>query len=162
VKIRICFVCLGNICRSPTAEGIMLSLIEEAGLEEHVIVESAGTGAEHIGEEADPRSQECAVARGINLESVSQEFIEDDFERFEYVLAMDRENQDDLISLAPDDDAQEKIFLLRAFDPASRSNREVPDPYYGGDNGFDEVFDVIDAACRGLLEHLIEHHELPD
>jgi protein-tyrosine phosphatase len=139
----------------------MLSLIEEAGLEEHLLVESAGTGADHIGEEADPRSQECAVSHGISLESVSQEFAEEDFERFEYVLAMDGENRDDLLSLAPDGESQEKIFLLRAFDPAARRDHDVPDPYYGGATGFDDVYEIVEAACRGLIDHLIEHHELP-
>jgi len=162
VKIRLCFVCLGNICRSPTAEAIMLSLVEESGLEEHIEIASAGTSAEHVGEDADPRAQACAVGRGLSLDNLADQFLEQDFERFEYILAMDNEVVDDLSSIAPDDESQEKVFLLRAFDPAARGNREVPDPYYGGNDGFDKVFDICESACQALLEHLIEHHDLPE
>jgi protein-tyrosine phosphatase len=162
LKIRLCFVCHGNICRSPTAEAIMISLVEENGFEELLEVESAGTSAEHIDEDADPRSQECAVGRGLSLDGVAVQFDEADFERFDYILAMDSEVQEELTTIAPDEESQEHVFLLRAFDPGSRGDREVPDPYFGGEDGFERVFDVCDAACRALIAHLIEHHDLPD
>jgi len=161
LKIHICFVCLGNICRSPTAEAIMLNLIEESGLEEHIEIDSAGTSSYHVGEEADPRSQACAIEHGLSLDTRSRQFETDDFDQFDYVLAMDAENRDILISLAPTNDDGERVFLLRAFDPKVRGEIDVPDPYHGGDNGFDDVFEICQKACEGLLAHLIENHELP-
>ena len=140
----------------------MLNLIEESGLEDYVEIESAGVSDEHEGQEPDPRSQECAIARGLSLETTAAQFTEEDFDRFDYILPMDIDNRDVLISLAPNPDAEERIFLLRAFEPGARSQQDVPDPYFGGANGFDEVFDIVDTACNGLLEHLIEHHDLPD
>lgn len=151
---RLCFVCLGNICRSPTAEGIMLALVGEAGLSSTIQVDSAGTSAWHVGEPADPRSRDCARQRGVRLPSISRQFRRADFERFDYVLAMDRDNLLDLRALAPDRDAEARIQLLRHFDPASQFEPDVPDPYYGGDGGFGRVFDICAAACRGLLEHV--------
>ncbi len=139
----------------------MKNLVDEAGLDDYVDVESAGISEEHDGEEADPRSQEVAVARGLSLDSIARAFTEEDFDSFDYILAMDAENRDELISLAPDGDAEERIFLLRAFDPTAPDDAEVPDPYFGGDDGFDVVFDVITLACEGLLEHLIANHDLP-
>jgi len=160
LKIRICFVCLGNICRSPTAEGIMRSLVEEAGLEEEIEIDSAGTGAWHVGEEPDPRTHEAAEEYGVSLTGTSRQFEIEDFDGFEYVLAMDGENRDELSSLAPDEAAEEKIFLIRDFEPNARRDQDVPDPYYGGADGFDEAFKILDRACRGLLEHLTLQHDL--
>ena len=161
MKIRLCFVCLGNICRSPTAEGIMRSLLEEAGLEEIVEVDSAGTGADHVGEEPDPRTHEAAAENGVSLAGSARQFEIEDFDEFEYVLAMDGENRDELSSLAPDEEAEEKIFLVRDFESNARRDQDVPDPYYGGSDGFEKTFQILDRACRGLLEHLVAHHELP-
>jgi protein-tyrosine phosphatase len=161
LKIHLCFVCLGNICRSPTAEAIMLNLVEESGLEEHIEIDSAGTSSYHVGEEADPRSQACAIEHGLSLDTRSQQFEADDFDQFDYVLAMDAENRDILISLAPTHDDGERVFMLRAFDPKVRDESDVPDPYHGGDNGFDDVFEICQKACEGLLAHLIENHGLP-
>jgi protein-tyrosine phosphatase len=161
VKIRICFVCLGNICRSPTAEGIMRSLVEESGLEEYIEIDSAGTSAEHLGEEPDPRTHEAAEENGISLVGTARQFEIEDFDEFEYVIAMDGENRDELSSLAPDETAEEKIFLVRDFEPRARRDQDVPDPYYGGSDGFGEVFDILSNACRGLLEHVVLQHDLP-
>jgi protein-tyrosine phosphatase len=161
MKIRLCFVCTGNICRSPTAEGIMLALVEAAGLEEWIAVDSAGIDDWHSGEAADPRSRATAAGRGIDLQSISRAFGREDFSEFEYVLAMDATHHAELSSLTPDPEDQEKIFLLRDFEAGAQPGREVPDPYYGGNGGFDDVFDIIDRACRELLDHLRLRHGLP-
>ena len=153
-RVRVCFVCLGNICRSPTAEGIFRQRVHEAGLEGRFRVESAGTGGYHVGEPPDARAAATARGRGVELSGRARQFRARDFRRFDHVVAMDAENRRDLLALAPDDEARAKVSLLRDFDPESPSGAAVPDPYYGGDGGFDEVFDVCDAACRGLLARL--------
>ena len=158
--IPICFVCLGNICRSPTAEGIFIHLVDEAGLQDAFFIDSAGTSGWHEGERADRRSRATAEARGVPLPSRSRRFTSDDFERFEYVIAMDDSNLAALERMAPNADAAGRVHMLRAFDPDSPTGANVPDPYYGGDSGFDDVFDICDAGCRGLLRHLREQHGL--
>ncbi len=158
--VRVCFVCLGNICRSPTAEGILLKLVLDAGLEDVIAVESAGTGAWHVGEPADERSRETARARGVELRSRALQFVPSHFHRYDYVIAVDRENLHELERLAPDAQARRKVQLLRNYDPACDGPADVPDPYYGGPGGFDRVFDICAAACRGLLDHLVEKHAL--
>jgi protein-tyrosine phosphatase len=158
MEIQVCFVCMGNICRSPTAEGIMQVLIEDAGLQGRVLVDSAGISAFHVGGEADPRSVEAARERGVELDGSCRQFEREDLERFDYIVAMDRQNYNDLLSLARDDQMAAKISLLRSFDP-SADGEEVPDPYVGA-RGFDRVFDICDAGCRGLLDHLRERHGL--
>ena len=152
--LRVCFVCLGNICRSPTAHGIFAHLIAERGLGDRIAVESAGTGAWHLGEAPDARSVATARAHGVALRSRARRFVAADFARFDLVLAMDRDNRRELLAFAPDGAAQAKVRLLRSFDPSGPRDAEVPDPYYGGDRGFEEVFDICLAACRGLLGHL--------
>jgi protein-tyrosine phosphatase len=153
--MRICFVCLGNICRSPTAEGIMLHLLAQRGIEGYAI-DSAGTAAYHVGEQADPRTRATARARGVHLPSVARQFEHVDFERFDYVVAMDQSNATNLRKLARDQASRDKVVLLREFCALSREAGEldVPDPYYGGAQGFDEVFDICQRACEGLLEHI--------
>jgi protein-tyrosine phosphatase len=158
--VRLCFVCLGNICRSPTAEGIMLHLIAQAGLAAAFAVESAGTGDYHVGERPDRRTLATAKARGVALPSRARQFVADDFARFDLVLAMDTENRENLLRLAQDDAARAKVLLLRSFDTDALSDAPVPDPYYGGATGFEEVFDVCDAACRALLAHLRREYRL--
>jgi protein-tyrosine phosphatase len=147
------FVCLGNICRSPTAEGVMRSLVEQAGLQERIEIDSAGTGAWHVGSPADARASATARARGVALESVARQVVLDDFEEFDLVLAMDSENLRALTRLASDEEQRARIRLLREFDPASEgaADLDVPDPYYGGEHGFEAVFDLVQAACAGLL-----------
>ena len=158
--IRLCFVCLGNICRSPTAEGVMQDLVEKAGLSHAIELDSAGTGAYHVGEKADGRSRSTAQARGIRLTSISRQFVANDFDAFDYVLAMDPDNFENLEAIASGDAALERLFLFRSFDPKSEEGAAVPDPYYGGPGGFDEVFDICEAACRGLLDHIRDEHGL--
>jgi protein-tyrosine phosphatase len=152
--IRILFVCLGNICRSPTAEGVMRELVREAGLEDAIELDSAGTGGWHVGEPPDERATETAHARGITLEGAAREVRAEDFDDFDLILAMDSSNLTDLRQIARDDQAREKVRLLREFDPASAGSGDldVPDPYYGGPRGFEDVLDLVQAACVGLLD----------
>ncbi len=149
------FVCMGNICRSPTAEGVMRALVAEAGLSDRIRLDSAGTGAWHAGSSPDPRSTEAAALRGIRLEGAARQVRVEDFEAFDVIVALDRANARDLRRLAPDVDAAAKIRLLREFDPAAGGDLDVPDPYYGEADGFGRVLDLVDAACRGLLNDLL-------
>jgi protein-tyrosine phosphatase len=151
---RICFVCLGNICRSPTAAAVMEHLVAEAGLAGRIVVESAGTGGWHVGDGPDRRAAAEARRRGIALHHTARRFTRPDFARFDLVLAMDEDNRRDLAAIAPDADAAAKIRMLRSFDPHSEPGAAVPDPYYGGPDGFAHVFDLVERACRGLLDSL--------
>ena len=132
----------------------MLHLVQQADLAAHFVIESAGTGDYHVGERPDPRSQRTARNRGVTLPSRARQFVESDFARFDLLLAMDADNRDALRRLAPDARARDKVLLLRSFDPEAPPDAAVPDPYYGGAEGFEEVFDVCESACRGLLTHL--------
>jgi protein-tyrosine phosphatase len=155
-SVRVCFVCLGNICRSPTAEGIFRALVTDAGLSDRIQAESAGTADYHVGELPDPRSRREAASRGVRLESRARQFAPDDFRTFDLVVAMDRANARALRGLARRPEEREKVVLLRSFDPSAARAEEldVPDPYYGGGDGFHRVFDICEAACRGLLDAL--------
>lgn len=158
--VRICFVCLGNICRSPTAEAVMADLVEQAGLSDRIAVDSAGTGGWHTGDPADERAIAEAERRGITMASRARQFRAGDFERFDLVVAMDRHNLADLQDLTETPAQHEKIVMLRSFcpEPDEPGGGDVPDPYYGGRDGFAQVFDIIDSACRGLLVHLRATH----
>ena len=159
-EIKLCFVCLGNICRSPTAEGVMQDLIDKAGLSGRITIDSAGTGAYHVGERADPRSRAEALRRGVELKSRARQFMVEDFDKFDYVLAMDRGNHRDLEELALGPNHLAKLHLLRSFDAAAGRELDVPDPYYGGDGGFARVYDICHAGCAGLLAHIRKEHKL--
>ena len=154
--MRILFVCLGNICRSPTAEGVLRHKLRDAGLAGDVDVESAGTGGWHVGHPPDPRATAAAGARGIALESRAQRFEAFHFEDFDLILAMDRQNLTDMRALAPHAAAAGKLHLFREFDPLAvqSGDLEVPDPYFGGEDGFDEVLELIDRACDGLIAEI--------
>jgi protein-tyrosine phosphatase len=157
--VRICFVCMGNICRSPTAEAVLRHLIEERGWTQRFAIESAGTGDWHVGESADSRARAAASQRGYRLDRRARHFTAGSFGRFDYVLAADRDNQRHLLHIAPDEEARKKIHLLRDFDPASPKGSDVPDPYFGGAEGFEHVLDVCEAACRGFLAHVAAQWE---
>ncbi len=158
--VRICFVCLGNICRSPTAEGVFRSVVEREGLDDDIEIDSAGTGGWHVGESADPRAQRAAAARDIELSSRARKFERIDFDRFDFIVAMDRSNRATLEKMARGPDERRKIHLFRSFDPESPADAEVPDPYYGGDQGFEDVLDMCERATLGLIAHLRETGEL--
>jgi protein-tyrosine phosphatase len=153
---RLLFVCMGNICRSPTAEGVMRHLLREEGLEDEITVDSAGTGAWHVGNPPDRRATAAAGARGIVLEGAARQVRPSDFDDHDLLLVADRENLADLRAIAPDEAARAKVRLLREFDPASdgAADLDVPDPYYGGPDGFEDVLDLVEAACRGLLAEI--------
>ena len=145
---------MGNICRSPTAEGVMRSLLREEGLEDEIEIDSAGTGGWHAGDPPDSRATETAARRGIVLDGAARQVRAEDFEHYDLLLAADRENRRDLLDVAPDDEARAKERLLREFDPEAAGDLDVPDPYYGGPDGFEDVLDLVEAACRGLLAEI--------
>ncbi len=154
--MRILFVCLGNICRSPTAEAVMARLVAQAGRTDEIALDSAGTGPWHVGRPPDPRAVAAAAERGYTLGGKGRQVRERDFEDFDLILAMDRFNGSELRGMAPGKAAAAKVRLLREFDPAAAGavDLDVPDPYSGGTRGFAEAIDLIEAACRGLLASL--------
>jgi protein-tyrosine phosphatase len=145
--VRILFVCMGNICRSPTAEGVMRHLIAQRGLDGEIEVQSAGTGGWHAGNAPDARSTRAAAARGITLEGAARQVTRADFEDFDLLVAMDRDNLADLRAIAPPG-TEHKLRMLVA------DGRDVPDPYYGGPRGFEDVLDLVETACAQLLDDL--------
>ena len=147
------FVCLGNICRSPLAEGVFLHLVRERGLEDVYRVDSAGTGAYHVGEGPDPRSVDVARRNGVALEGRARQVREDDFEQWDVVVAMDRDNLGNLERMAARAMGGARIHLLRDFDPEP-GDGEVPDPYFGGAGGFDDVYAMVRRSCEALLDSL--------
>jgi protein-tyrosine phosphatase len=155
-RIRICFVCLGNICRSPTAHGVMERLVAEAGLGAAIETDSAGTGAYHVGELPDERSRATARRRGIELTHRARQFTAADLDRFDLVVAMDGQNLQRLRQLAGGRANPPPIVLLRSFDSTAAPGAEVPDPWDGGDDGFEQVLDQCERACAGLLAHVRE------
>ncbi len=151
--MKILFVCMGNICRSPTAEGVFRDLVVKQGLGRQIGIDSAGTHAYHEGEEADPRSQKAALERGIDLRDLrARRLIEEDFEHFDYVLVMDEKNHSSALKRCPDQHRQKLRFFLE-FAP-HLNNLNVPDPYYGGKFGFERVLDMVEDASVGLLNEI--------
>jgi len=156
-KISVLFVCMGNICRSPTAQGVFRNLVKQRGLSEHILTDSAGTIDYHAGEPPDRRARATAERRGIDLSDLrARKALVKDFERFDYLIAMDRANYSDLLALCPPG-FEERLHLFLDFAP-QRPEDEVPDPYYGGVAGFDRVFDLVEEASRGLLRHIQERN----
>jgi protein-tyrosine phosphatase len=152
-KTSVLFVCMGNICRSPTAEGVFRHHVNERGLGDRIVVDSAGTHAYHVGEPPDRRAFAAAERRGISLAEIQARRVADsDFEEFDYIIAMDESNQQLLVDQAPEEH-RVKVQLFLSF--ASVGETEVPDPYYGGAAGFERVLDLIEEASRGLLETLV-------
>ena len=151
--MKILFVCLGNICRSPTAEAVLRELAAREAPELTLEVDSAGTAEYHVGQPPDPRTRAAAARRGYDLSALRARTVEStDFERFDLILAMDRDNLKALRRRAPSH-AHERLRLFLEFSPDA-APEDVPDPYYGGPNGFEEVLDLVEAAARGLLKHL--------
>ena len=159
--VKVLFVCLGNICRSPTAEGVFTALINREGLTDLVSVDSAGTSDCHVGDQPDRRAQAAAKARGYDLSMQrARQIKEIDFWDFDYVIAMDSQNHSDLSIMAPTN-AQDRIRMFLSFAP-KEGVTDVPDPYYGGANGFDHVLDLVEAASLGLLQEIRKRHCIGD
>ncbi|MBR7958930.1 low molecular weight phosphotyrosine protein phosphatase [Burkholderia vietnamiensis] len=152
-RVAICFVCLGNICRSPTAEGVMRHQVDAAGLADRIAIDSAGTGDWHVGEPPDTRAQAAARTRGYDLSALrARQVSAADFERFDLLLAMDEANLAELRRRCPAEH-RDKLRLLMEFAPGS-AETEVADPYFGGAQGFEQVLDQVERACAGLLDTL--------
>lgn len=154
-KYKILFVCLGNICRSPSAEAVMKKLVEDAGWADRIEVDSAGITGYHEGEPADSRMRAHAARRGYRLDSISRPVRLEDFFRFDLIIGMDDRNLEDLKRKAPDLDSVQKIHQMTEFS-RNRLYDYVPDPYYGGDSGFELVLDLLEDACGGLFERIRE------
>jgi protein-tyrosine phosphatase len=156
---KLLFVCLGNICRSPSAENIMNHLIDQAGLSNSIFCDSAGTSSYHIGSPPDRRMSAAATKLGIQLRGQARQFEKSNFQDFDMILAMDRENYDDLLALDPTGQYHAKVRLICEF-CTRHTLKEVPDPYYGGVEGFNQVIDLLIDACEGLLQE-ITNRQLP-
>lgn len=156
-KVSVIFVCLGNICRSPTAHAVFRRLVDEAGLSDEILIDSAGTAAYHVGKQPDSRSMQVAESRGIPMSDLRARKVDlGDIIEFDYILAMDDSNFADLFDLSLPEH-REKIHMFLDFAP-EHDEREVPDPYYGGPAGFDHVFDLVTAASKGLLDDIRAKH----
>ena len=154
--VKVNFVCMGNICRSPAAEGVFTQLVDRAGLSDSFIIDSSGTIGYHAGEKADPRMREEGKRRGIELTSISRKFISSDFE-FDYIVTMDNDNYENILRLASSKEQEDKVVSMTSF--CSKIDAHfVPDPYYGGAEGFSQVFDILEDACQGLLDHIKAKH----
>ena len=152
-KTRILFVCLGNICRSPTAHGVMDAMIKAEGREHEIEIDSAGTGDWHIGEQPDRRTQATAAKRGYNLENLrARQVSAEDYNTFDFLLAMDRSNLNDLKAMRPTG-SNAKIYLFLKLGEVVEAE-DVPDPYYGGSDGFEHVLDLVETACSNILKKL--------
>ena len=156
--VKILLVCMGNICRSPMAEGVLRSLLAQSGLTAEVFVDSAGTHAYHVGSPPDRRGQEAAARRGVDLSAIrARQIAPEDLQTFDYILAMDRDNQRLLLDLSGIPEERKKIRLFMDYAP-TLPEQEVPDPYYGGLQGFERVMDLIEDAAQGLMQQLRERH----
>ncbi len=156
---KLLFVCLGNICRSPSAENIMNHLIEQAGLNGSIVCDSAGTSSYHIGSPPDRRMAVAAARRGIKLRGKARQFQLSDFENFDLILAMDRDNYQDILYLDPKGKYRDKVRLMCDF-ASYHQEKEVPDPYYGGREGFDRVIDLLLDTCDSLLQRVVSSEQL--
>ncbi|MFZ1806768.1 MAG: low molecular weight protein-tyrosine-phosphatase [Cyclobacteriaceae bacterium] len=150
--MKVLFVCLGNICRSPLAEGIMKRKLKLLSLDSKVMVDSCGTSNYHIGDLPDSRTRLNAEKNGVRLDHRGRQLNVDDLDQFDFILAMDYSNHNNILSLAIDKTLHNKVLLMREFD--SEGTGEVPDPYYGGEDGFQEVFDILDRSTDGFIAYL--------
>ena len=155
MSYKLLFVCLGNICRSPSAENIMNHLIKEKALDSQIICDSAGTSAYHVGSVPDRRMNAAAQKRGLELLGTARKFRALDFEKFDLILAMDRSNYQDILYLDRVEKYQDKVQMICSF-ATQHGDREVPDPYYGGQDGFNYVIDLLFDCCSGLLDYIVQ------
>ena len=148
------FVCLGNICRSPLAHAIFQKMVDDRNLSDLYIVQSTGTCAYHAGEQSDSRMKATAADRGVDINHRARQIFRYDLDEFDYIFAMDKNNYKDVRSLTTNEDLLKHVYMFRQFDPVECG--DVPDPYYGGQKGFDTVFDIADRTCRNILDLLEE------
>lgn len=151
--IRVIFVCLGNICRSPLAATVLRRQVARAGLSEHFRIDSAGISDYHVGETPDPRMAETAARHGVTLTGRARQVRPADVRDADYVIAMDRDNRTDLLALV-DGEGASHVQLLRFYDPEAAGEADVPDPYYGGPAGFERVYEMVERSCSALLHHI--------
>ncbi|MGW5332338.1 low molecular weight protein-tyrosine-phosphatase [Streptomyces bauhiniae] len=156
---RVCFVCTGNICRSPMAESVFRARVAEAGLDGLIETDSAGTGGWHEGDPADPRTVSVLDEHGYGTEHIARQFQPSWFGRLDLVIALDTCHLKALRRLAPTEEDARKVRLLRSYDPSAGADLDVPDPYYGGRDGFEECLEMVEAASAGLLDSVREHLE---
>ncbi len=161
-QFKILFVCQGNICRSPLAEGVLNHLAAQGGIADKLHSESAGTSGYHVSEPPDRRMQGVAERRGIQLTGGSRQFDLEDFKRFDLILAMDRQNYSDIIHYGKNFDSRAHIDLFLNYDEQSSEGASVPDPYYGGDRGFEHVYELVERTCKRLVHLFTEDTLLPD
>ena len=154
-RVAILFVCLGNICRSPLAEGVFRHLARARGLEDRFEIDSAGTSSYHEGEPPDLRSAAVARSRGVELSGRSRRLLPRDFERFDFVITMDAEIQESVERARGANGSHATVQLLRSYDPEADDDSDVPDPYYGGPRGFEHVHDLVERSCTALLDHIV-------
>lgn len=160
-RIGVLFVCLGNICRSPLAEGVFRQQVEREGLAERFDIDSAGTSSYHTGDPPDERTVAVAAERGVRLDHAARQIQPADLERFDYVIVMDGSNLDRVQRLIEQSrPSSAEVRLLRSFEAGSERDLDVPDPYFGGAQGFEDVQDMVERSCRGLLEHIRQAHDL--
>jgi len=157
--IKVLFICLGNICRSPLAEGIFIKKVKEKDLDEVIEVDSCGTSQYHIGELPDPRTRENAKANGLELDQKARQFKKEDFRKYDYLIPMDQANYDTVKRVDQTDSFGKKMILMRDFD-SQEKGADVPDPYFGGEEGFQKVYDILDRSTSNFLEFLIKEHDL--
>lgn len=151
---KILFVCLGNICRSPLAEGIMKKALLNEGLDGRIAVDSAGTGSWHLGEMPDERTYNIANQKEVELENPARQVTQNDLNRFDYIIAMDENNLDSLYEMDPDLNYIDKFYLMREFDPKAKEDKDVPDPYWSSEEEFEEIYNILERAVNGFLIHL--------
>lgn len=160
--MKILFVCLGNICRSPLAEAVFKSKVLHKKLDHLITVDSAGTSDYHIGGQSDPRSRKNALQNNIQIDHCGRQITADDLEMFDYIIAMDHKNLSNILSMNTPKNNREKIFLMRSFEKkgivSGGKVEDVPDPYFGGDEGFQNVFDIVDSSCENFLAYLMLRH----